>query len=159
MILGDWLNIRCPDPSLCIHKVKSNAVPDLPKHQRAVVCAGPNQPWTLLADHPIPRPGPQEVLIKVITVGLCGGDGVLRAGQMPGLNYPVVAGHEIVGRIVALGVDVEEQSAGEGSVWRWRVGQRVGVGWNAGRCKSCYYCRQGNPQGCNMGEHQETIKI
>lgn len=136
----------------------SNPLRDIPKCQKAVVCAGPNQPWTVLTDHPVSNPGPQEVLIKVIAVGLCGGDGVLRAGQMPGLNYPVVAGHEVVGRIVALGADVEGQNTSEGSVWRWRVGQRVGVGWNAGRCKSCYYCRQGNPQGCGMGERQTVIK-
>ncbi|KAG9104874.1 hypothetical protein FRC06_006699 [Ceratobasidium sp. 370] len=75
----------------------------IPKTQKAVVCTGPNQPWAVLADHPVPHPGPYEVLIKVIAVGLCGGDGVLRSGAMPGLHYPVIAGHEVVGRVVALG--------------------------------------------------------
>ncbi|CAE7213161.1 unnamed protein product [Rhizoctonia solani] len=121
---------------------------DLPKTQKAVVCPGPGQPWSVLHDFPVPIPGPQDVLIKVIAVGLCGGDGVLRAGGMPGLNYPVVAGHEIVGRIVTLGDKVEQSS--ETSIWKWTVGQRVGVGWNAGRCQRCYYCRNGNPQGCSM---------
>ncbi|CUA76902.1 hypothetical protein RSOLAG22IIIB_02382 [Rhizoctonia solani] len=121
---------------------------DIPKTQKAVVCPGPGQPWTVLNDFPVPIPGPCEVLIKVIAVGLCGGDGVLRAGGMPGLSYPIVAGHEIVGRVVALGNDVES-SCGN-SVWKWTVGQRVGVGWNAGRCQKCYYCRNGNPQGCSM---------
>ncbi|KAG8720458.1 hypothetical protein FRC08_000184 [Ceratobasidium sp. 394] len=122
----------------------------IPKTQKAVVCTGPNQPWTVLVDHPVPQPGPYEVLIKVIAVGLCGGDGVLRSGGMPGLNYPVVAGHEVVGRIVALGMGVENENASEGSMWRWQVGQRVGLGWNAGKCGKCYYCRHGNPQGCSM---------
>ncbi|KAG8745730.1 hypothetical protein FRC10_007210 [Ceratobasidium sp. 414] len=122
----------------------------IPKTQKAVVCTGPNQAWTVLVDHPVPHPGPYEALIKVIAVGLCGGDGVLRSGGMPGLNYPVVAGHEVVGRIVALGARVEDENASEGSVWRWQVGQRVGLGWNAGRCRKCYYCRQGNPLGCSM---------
>ncbi|CAE6455416.1 unnamed protein product [Rhizoctonia solani] len=121
---------------------------DVPKTQKSVVCAGPGQSWTILDDFPVPNPGPQEVLIKVIAVGLCGGDGVLRAGGMPNLNYPVVAGHEIVGRVVALGSEVEQSC--ETSIWKWTVGQRVGVGWNAGRCQKCYYCRNGNPQGCSM---------
>ncbi|KAG8691512.1 hypothetical protein FRC11_002408 [Ceratobasidium sp. 423] len=121
---------------------------DLPKTQRAVVCPGPRQPWIVLNDFPVPIPGLHDVLIKVIAVGLCGGDGVLRAGGTPGLNYPVVAGHEIVGRVAALGSEVE-QSSGT-SIWKWNVGQRVGVGWNAGRCQTCYYCRTGNPQGCGM---------
>ncbi|KAF8761851.1 hypothetical protein RHS01_00833 [Rhizoctonia solani] len=68
---------------------------------------------------------PHDVLIKVIAVGLCGGDGVLRTGGMPGLNYPVVAGHEIVGRVAALGSDVEQFSGT--SIWKWTIGQRVGV--------------------------------
>ncbi|KAG9126429.1 hypothetical protein FRC07_003489 [Ceratobasidium sp. 392] len=122
----------------------------IPKTQKAVVCTGANQPWTVLTDHPVPRPGPHEVLIKVIAVGLCGGDGVLRGGGVPGLNYPVIAGHEVVGRIVILGENVEDENTCEPSTWKWRVGQRVGLGWNAGRCRKCYYCRQGNPQGCSM---------
>ncbi|KAJ1311230.1 hypothetical protein OPQ81_009730 [Rhizoctonia solani] len=128
----------------------SNSSPnsDIPKTQKAVVCQGPGQPWTMLKDFPVPVPGPHDVLIKVISVGLCGGDGVLRAGGVPGLNYPIVAGHEIVGRVAALGSEVE-QSCGK-SIWKWTVGQRVGVGWNAGRCQTCYYCRRGNPQGCSM---------
>lgn len=128
-----------------------DSLSDPPKIQRAVVCPGPGQPWLVLNDFPVPIPGPHDVLIKVIAVGLCGGDGVLRVGQTPGLNYPVVAGHEVVGRIVALGSAVEQGSATSTSVWKWRLGQRVGVGWNAGRCQKCYYCRHGNPQGCNMG--------
>jgi D-arabinose 1-dehydrogenase-like Zn-dependent alcohol dehydrogenase len=122
----------------------------LPKTQKVVVCPGPGKPWNILDDFPVPTPGPQDALIKVIAVGLCGGDGVLRAGGMPGLSYPVVAGHEIVGRVVALGNEVE-QSSGT-SIWKWSIGQRVGVGWNAGRCQKCYYCTTGNPQGCGMGK-------
>ncbi|KAF8679912.1 Alcohol dehydrogenase GroES-like domain [Rhizoctonia solani] len=97
----------------------------LPKTQKAVVCPGPGQPWELIDDFPVPTPGPHDVLIKVIAVGLCGGDGVLRTGGMPGLNYPVVAGHEIVGRVAALGSDVEQFSGT--SIWKWTIGQRVGV--------------------------------
>ncbi|KAG8759808.1 hypothetical protein FRC12_009690 [Ceratobasidium sp. 428] len=122
----------------------------LPKTQKAVVCVGPNQPWKVVTDHPVPHPAAYEVLIKVIAVGLCGGDGVLRSGGVPGSSYPIVAGHEIVGRIVALGEKVEDENVSEGSIWRWHVGQRVGLDWNAGRCRTCYYCRQGNPQGCSM---------
>ncbi|CAE6441146.1 unnamed protein product [Rhizoctonia solani] len=125
-----------------------NPPSNIPKTQKAVVCPGPGQPWTVLNDVPVPIPRPHDVLIKVIAVGLCGGDGVLRAGGMPGLDYPIVAGHEIVGRIVGLGNEVESSSGT--SIWKWTVGQRVGVGWNAGRCQKCYYCRSGNPQGCSM---------
>lgn len=125
----------------------------LPKIQKAVVCPGPGQPWSVLRDFPVPTPEPHDVLIKVIAVGLCGGDAVLRNGMVPGLNYPVVAGHEVVGRIVAFGSKVEEECNTNNSVWKWSIGQRVGVGWNAGRCQKCYYCENGNPQGCHMGEH------
>ncbi|KAJ7120712.1 zinc-type alcohol dehydrogenase [Mycena crocata] len=73
-----------------------------------------------LVDIPIPTPGPGQVLIRVIACGICGGDEVCRSGVFPGMTYPRVPGHEVIGLINALGDEV-------GSAWA--VGQRVGVGW------------------------------
>ncbi|KAJ7495276.1 zinc-type alcohol dehydrogenase [Mycena latifolia] len=87
---------------------------------------------------PIPRPGPEKVLIKVIACGICGGDEVCRSGFFPGMIYPRIPGHEAIGTIITLGADV-------GSAWA--IGQRVGVGWHAGRCnnsEACEHCRRGN---------------
>ncbi|KAJ6567943.1 zinc-type alcohol dehydrogenase [Mycena vulgaris] len=89
-------------------------------------------------DVPIPEPGPGQVSIKVIACGVCGGDEVCRSGLFPGMKYPRVPGHEAVGTITVLGNGVGPA---------WVPGQRVGVGWHAGRCdnsQACEHCRRGN---------------
>ncbi|KAK9711017.1 hypothetical protein K7432_008085 [Basidiobolus ranarum] len=71
-------------------------------------CAVFNQPESDLevVERPIPQPGPDEVLIKVEACGVCHSDCILKHSLMPGLSYPRVPGHEVVGRIQKLGENV-----------------------------------------------------
>src|SRR5262245_60080007 len=91
-----------------------------------------------IVEHDIPAPGPGSVRIKVLACGICHSDVVTREGVLPGIQYPRVPGHEVVGVIDALGSGV----AG------WRTGQRVGVGWHGGNCGYCDACRRGNFFAC-----------
>ena len=87
---------------------------------------------------PVPEPGPEQVRIRVEACGICHTDAFTIEGGMPGLEYPRVPGHEVVGRIEALGSGVRE----------WTVGQRVGVGFLGGHCGVCKSCRRGDFVNC-----------
>lgn len=97
-----------------------------------------------IVDREIPEPEADEVRIKVQACGVCYGDAVTKEGEMPGLDieYPRIPGHEVVGRIDALGADVTD----------WEVGQRVGVGWHGGHCFVCDRCRSGDFTNCEKKE-------
>ncbi|ENE2732121.1 alcohol dehydrogenase catalytic domain-containing protein [Stenotrophomonas maltophilia] len=97
-------------------------------------------PGTLeMVERPVPSPGVGEVLIAVEACGVCGADTSDIEGADPTLQPPRVPGHEVVGRIVALGEHVPTI---------WKVGQRVGVGRLGGPCGQCEQCRRGNFQLC-----------
>lgn len=85
-------------------------------------------------DLPIPEPGAGEVRIKVSACGICHSDAFVKEGQFPGIEYPRVPGHEVIGTIDKVGADVGE----------WTTGQRVGVGWHGGHCFECDACRRGD---------------
>jgi len=105
-------------------------------------------PGTLeLVERQTPEPGMGEVLIAVEACGICGADAsdIERAG--PSLQPPRVPGHEVVGRIVALGESVPSL---------WKLGQRVGVGRLGGHCNECPQCRQGQFQLC---ENQPVVGV
>lgn len=91
-----------------------------------------------LVERPIPEPSDNEVLIKVEACGICRGDVVAKEGTFPGLVYPRVPGHEVVGTIAKLGRGVA----------RWKEGERVGVGWHGGHCLYCDACRRGEFGAC-----------
>jgi D-arabinose 1-dehydrogenase-like Zn-dependent alcohol dehydrogenase len=101
----------------------------------------PGAPFELV-DRPIPEPGPREVRIKVEACGICHSDSFTVLGAWPGISYPRVPGHEIAGRIDAIGRDVTT----------WKVGQRVGVGWFGGNCGVCRACRRGDFIHCVVGK-------
>src|SRR5215469_2624687 len=85
--------------------------------------------------------GPGEVRIRVEACGVCHSDAGTVEGQFP-IDWPRVPGHEAVGRIDALGSDVQG----------WVVGQRVGVGFLGGSCGYCEFCRNGDLVNCrNQG--------
>lgn len=86
----------------------------------------------------IPEPGPGQVRVKVEACGICHSDALVKEGLWPGLQYPRVPGHEIAGRVDALGTNVTS----------WAVGQRVGVGWHGGHCFVCEQCRRGDFAMC-----------
>jgi len=91
----------------------------------------------------MPVPGAGEVLIKVEACGICGADVADIEGADPTLQPPRVPGHEVVGRIAAIGPATPPM---------WKLGQRVGVGRLAGHCIECRQCRQGRFQLCaNQG--------
>jgi alcohol dehydrogenase, propanol-preferring len=76
--------------------------------------------------------------VKVEACGICHSDVFVKEGGWPGLQYPRVPGHEVAGRIEAVGVNVME----------WKQGQRVGVGWHGGHCFVCTQCRRGDFAMC-----------
>jgi D-arabinose 1-dehydrogenase-like Zn-dependent alcohol dehydrogenase len=82
----------------------------------------------------IPDPARGQVRIKVEACGICHSDALVKEGHWPGIQYPRVPGHEIAGRIDAVGEGVAN----------WKPGQRVGVGWHGGHCFVCDACRRGN---------------
>ena len=108
-----------------------------PTLMRAVEVQAPGGPLVLV-ERPIPTPAAHEVLVKVHACGVCHSDSIAVEGAMPGISYPVIPGHEVIGEIAALGADV----AG------WEVGTRVGVGWNSGACGYCNRCRHGSSFAC-----------
>ena len=87
-----------------------------------------------MVERPVPEPGRGQVRIKVEACGVCHSDTLVKEGQFPGLQYPRVPGHEIAGRVDAVGADVMQ----------WKPGQRVGVGWHGGHCFQCDPCRRGD---------------
>jgi D-arabinose 1-dehydrogenase-like Zn-dependent alcohol dehydrogenase len=106
---------------------------------RAVQVSRPNGPFELV-EREIPEPGAGAARIKVQACGICHSDSVTKEGLIPGIQYPRVPGHEVVGVIDALGPGVSG----------WKVGQRVGVGWNGGYCGYCDPCRRGQFYGCQI---------
>src|SRR6516162_10007423 len=100
---------------------------------RAAQVSRPGGPLELV-ERPIPEPGPGSVRIKVQACGICHSDVFTKDGLWPGITFPRVPGHEVVGVIDAVGKDVPG--------W-WQPGQRVGVGWHAWHCLSCDNCRRG----------------
>src|SRR6266568_480948 len=107
---------------------------------RAVEVAKPGAPFTLV-ERPVPVPAAAQVRIAVEACGICHSDSFVKEGHFPGLPYPRVPGHEVVGRIDAVGAGVTA----------WRVGQRVGVGWHGGHCGVCEACRSGDFIECVRG--------
>src|SRR5438552_8258772 len=93
--------------------------------------------WELV-ERDIPEPGPGQVRVKVEACGICHSDALVKDGVWPGLHYPRVPGHEIAGRVDALG----------GNVTAWQKDQRVGVGWHGGHCFVCEQCRRGDFAMC-----------
>jgi D-arabinose 1-dehydrogenase-like Zn-dependent alcohol dehydrogenase len=86
-----------------------------------------------IVERNIPEPARNQVRIKVDACGICHSDGLVKEGHWPGFQYPRIPGHEIAGRIDAVGADVTN----------WKPGQRVGVGWHGGHCFTCDPCRRG----------------
>ena len=91
-----------------------------------------------LVEREIPDPGPGEVRIKVKACGICHSDHLVKDGTWPGLEYPRVPGHEVVGMIDAAGAGVTG----------WKKGDRVGVGWHGGHDFVCPSCRRGDFVTC-----------
>jgi propanol-preferring alcohol dehydrogenase len=86
-----------------------------------------------------PVPGPGAVRVKVAACGVCRTDLHVVDGELPDIAYPIIPGHEVVGRVDALGAGVTSL----------RVGERVGVPWLGYTCGECSYCRIGRENLCD----------
>ena len=91
-----------------------------------------------LVEREIPEPGPGQVRVKVDACGICHSDELVKEGLWPGLQYPRVPGHEVAGRVDALGQ----------GIGAWKHGDRVGVGWHGGHDFVCDPCRRGDFTMC-----------
>ncbi|MBC3541111.1 NAD(P)-dependent alcohol dehydrogenase [Rufibacter sediminis] len=85
--------------------------------------------------------GPHDVLIEILFCGVCHSDLHTAKGEWGGAMYPVVPGHEIVGRIVKVGDHVS----------KFAVGEMAGVGCMVDSCQSCPSCQDGVEQYCEQG--------
>lgn len=104
---------------------------------RAMVMQKPGQ-LLGLRDAPEPRPGPGQVLVRVAACAVCRTDLHVLDEELPDPKLPLILGHEIVGRVVALGAGV----TGLG------IGERVGIPWLAWTCGECGFCRAGQENLC-----------
>lgn len=110
----------------------------MPK-MRAAQIPRPNGPFEIV-ERPIPQPDSGWVRIKVQACGICHSDSLVKEGHWPGLQYPRVPGHEVIGVVDAVGAGVAQ----------WKPGQHVGVGWHGGHCGYCDACRGGDFFGCQV---------
>ena len=104
---------------------------------RVVQVSRPNGPFEIV-ERPIPEPGAGTVRIKVLACGICHSDSLIKEGLWPGIQYPRVPGHEVIGVVDALGSGVKG----------WSVGARAGVGWFGGSCGYCNHCRRDSAFAC-----------
>ncbi len=86
-----------------------------------------------------PVPGRGEVRVRVAACGVCRTDLHVVDGELPDIHYPIVPGHEVVGRVDAIGTDVTSL----------RGGERVGIPWLGHTCGECDYCRSGRENLCD----------
>src|SRR6185295_13293133 len=96
-------------------------------------------PGTLrVVERSVSEPGTDQVRLRVEACGICHTDAATVTASYPGLALPRVPGHEVVGRIEALG----------GGVSKWKIGQRVGIGFFGGEDGVCEPCRRGDIVNC-----------
>ena len=92
-----------------------------------------------MVEMPVPEPGAGEVLLKVLTCGVCHTELDEIEGRTPPAFFPVVPGHQVVGEVVALGSGVSES----------QMGSRVGVAWIYSACGKCDLCKEGKENLCS----------
>jgi len=92
-----------------------------------------------LRDIPEPQPGPGELRVRVLACGVCRTDLHVVDGELPAAPLPIIPGHEIVGRVDALGEGVSG----------FELGQRVGIPWLGHTCGTCSYCQHAEENLCD----------
>ena len=108
---------------------------------RAVQVSKANGPFELV-ERDVPEVAANQVRIKVEACGICHSDAFVKFGAFPGLQLPRIPGHEIAGRVDAVGGDVTS----------YKPGDRVGVGWHGGHCFKCNACRRGQFINCEKAQ-------
>jgi len=111
---------------------------DVKSAMHAMVLDRPKSPL-VLRERQIPQPAQGEILIEIAACGVCRTDLHVVDGELPQPKLPVVPGHEIVGRVAAIGAGVTG----------FRPGERVGVPWLGATCGVCPYCRSGRENLCD----------
>ncbi len=91
-----------------------------------------------MADLPVPVPGDGEILLQIAACGVCHTELDEIEGRTPPPEFPVILGHEVVGRVAETG----------GGASRFEIGDRVGVGWIYSSCGRCPFCLEGNDNLC-----------
>lgn len=108
------------------------------QHMHAMVLERPRTPL-VLRERPLPVAGPGEIMMSVKACGVCRTDLHVVDGELSHPRLPIVPGHEIVGRVEAVGAGVETL----------RVGDRVGVPWLGSTCGLCSFCRSNRENLCD----------
>src|SRR5512135_1039411 len=90
------------------------------------------------ADLPLPEPDAEEVLLRISACGVCHTELDEIEGRTPPPHLPIIPGHQVVGRVEAMGE----------SVTSFSIGDRVGIAWIYSACGACDYCRAGNENLC-----------
>jgi propanol-preferring alcohol dehydrogenase len=114
---------------------------DLPEKMRAMLLDAPGKPLRL-AELPVSRPGPGQVLLKVHACGVCHTDLHILDGELTDPKLPLVLGHQIVGTVEEVGENVT----------RFEIGERLGVPWLGSTDGTCRYCRRDQE---NLCEHPQ----
>lgn len=108
---------------------------------RAMLLEAPRQPLRLV-NLPVPKPHPEQVLIRIHACAVCRTDLHIVDGELTHPKLPLIPGHQIVGIVEALGERVE----------KFHVGDRVGVPWLGYTCDRCRYCVSGRENLCDYAE-------
>ena len=114
-------------------KWETSAMPKM----RAMVVDKPKGPLRA-EERDLPEPGAGEIRVRVEACGVCHSDTFTVDGLAPGIQYPRVPGHEVIGVVDAIGAGVQG----------WSVGARAGVGWFGGSCGYCRQCRRDSAFAC-----------
>jgi alcohol dehydrogenase, propanol-preferring len=110
----------------------------IPKTMRAMVFQAPRRPLVCM-ELPIPKPSPDQVLLKVHACGVCRTDLHVVDGELPHPKLPIIPGHEIVGSVIQVGENVSSLA----------LGDRIGVPWLGSTCNECFYCRTDRENLCD----------
>ncbi len=101
-----------------------------------------------LREYEIPKVSEDKVLIKIDACAICTWEQRVYTGVKK-VEYPFIGGHEMVGKIVEMGKNVDRR--------QWKVGDQVTVGVTLA-CKNCYQCKSGNEQNCEHFDHSKQIE-
>jgi alcohol dehydrogenase, propanol-preferring len=96
----------------------------------------------VLREIPVPRPSPDQVLIKVRACGVCRTDLHVVDGELPDARLPIIPGHEIVGIVIQNGENAKSFAPGD----------RIGAPWMGYTCSQCFFCRTGRENLCDRPE-------
>lgn len=93
-----------------------------------------------LTELPIPVPAKNEILVKVSTCGVCHTEIDEIEGRLPPPELPIVLGHQVIGRVEQTGAMVS----------KFRIGDRIGIGWIHSSCRKCSFCNNGKENLCEQ---------